>query len=110
MNDAWGNSRFRVQRLAEWVDRDGVVVLECPKPPNRHLKSIGAWFSWWTGSQRIRLDEIGSSMWRLFDGSTTLEDIAVSLREELGDDAENIEGRIDLFVSALYRRDMVKFL
>ena len=110
MKDSWENGRFRVQPLSKWVERDGVIVLECPKPRNRGLKDIGAWFSWWTGPQRIRLDAIGSAMWRRFDGRSSLMEIAASLREELGDDAENIEGRIDLFVSTLYRRGMIQIL
>ncbi len=99
-----------MQRLAEWSDRDGFVVLECPKPAYRRLKDIGAWFSWWTGPQRIRLDETGSSMWRLFDGESSLREVAATLRDELGDDVENLEGRIDLFVSTLYRRRMIQII
>jgi len=110
MGQTWRNGRFRVRRLAEWVDREGVIVVECPKPSDRNLKSIGAWFSWWTGPHRIRLDTIGSSMWRRFDGECSLQDIAVSLRKELGGEAENIEDRIDLFVSTLYRRGMVELI
>ena len=96
------------RRVAQWTERDGTLVLECPRPQGWGLGAIRAWLSWWTGPQRIRLDEVGSGVWRLFDGCSTLAEIADRVRGELGDEAENLEGRIDIFVTTLMRRGMVE--
>ncbi|MCD4748817.1 MAG: PqqD family protein [Thermoanaerobaculales bacterium] len=96
-------------RLAEWVEKDGVVVVRCPRPTGRGFRDLQAWFSWWTGPQRIRLDEIGSAAWRLFDGETTLGRVTEVLENEMNAcDGEAMEDRVDLFVRVLLRERMLE--
>ncbi len=97
----WPLAEVCPQRLAQWVDDDGAVVVECLRPTVRGLKSLGAWFQWWIGPQRIRLDPVGSAVWLRLDGRVSLGEVAEILSEEMPDDREHLVGRIDLFVRTL---------
>lgn len=99
---------LRPVRLAEWSERDGVVVIECPKPQGPWYRELAAWLSWWTGPQRIRLDEVGSECWRRFDDKGTLEEITGAIAESRPDDQEALETRISMFLRVLIDRRMVR--
>lgn len=99
---------LRPVRLAQWTERDGVIVVECPKPQGPWYRELAAWLAWLTGPQRIRLDDIGSDCWRRFDGAATLEDITSAVSEARPDDQESLDLRISLFLRVLVDRRMVR--
>ena len=99
---------LRPVRLAEWNERDGVIVVECPKPQGPWYREIAAWLAWLTGPQRIRLDDLGSDCWRRFDGVATLEQITAEVTATLPDDQKGFEHRISLFLRVLIDRRMVR--
>lgn len=99
---------MRPVRLAEWSERDGVVVVECPKPLGPWYKEIAAWLGWLTAPQRVVLDDIGSDCWRRFDGAATLEQITAAVAATLPDDHENLDHRVTLFLRVLLDRRMVR--
>jgi len=101
-------SELRPVRLADWNERDGIVVVECPKPGEPWYREPAAWFSWWTGPQRIKLDEIGSQCWRRFDGRTSLTEIGEAVAADHPDDVDKLETRIGLFLRVLIDRRMVR--
>jgi len=105
---AWPLAEVCPQRLAQWVEADGAVVVECLRPTVRGLKGIGAWLSWWTGPQRIRLDQVGSAVWLRLDGQVSLGQVAELLSEEMPDDREHMVGRIDLFVRTLASQGVLR--
>ncbi len=105
---SWTLAGVCPERLAQWVEVDGAVVVECLRPTVRGLKSLGVWFQWWTGPQRIRLDEIGSAVWLRLDGRVSLGQVAEALSEEMPDDREHLVGRIDLFVRTLASQGVLR--
>ena len=105
---AWPLAEVCPQRLAKWVEDDGTVVVECLRPTVRGLKGLGAWFQWWTGPQRIRLDSVGSAVWLRLDGQESLGQVAEALSEERPDDREHLVTRIDLFVRTLASQGVLR--
>ena len=100
---------LRPVRCAEWVDRDGVVVVACPRPEGPWWREIPAWFRWWTGPQRLRLDALGSEVWQRIDGEATLGDIVGDLEGSIeAERAESLDDRVALFVTALQRLGMLE--
>jgi hypothetical protein len=96
-------------RLGEWTaDGDGMVVVERPKPGTRGLR--GAWdhLRWLMSHPKIRLDELGSSVWQRFDGAATLGAIAAVTRDVFPDRAEGIEERVALFATALHHQGLIE--
>jgi len=103
---AWADAR--PSRLAEWVEVDGNVVIECLRPSGWGLKKLTEWFRWWMGPQRIRLDAIGSAIWRRLDGSMTLGQVVEELAETMGDNGEHLANRVDLFVRTLVGQGLLR--
>ena len=85
-----------------------VIVLDCPRPRSKSLGSLGAWFRWWMGPQRIRLDETGSRIWRMMDGETSLGEIADRLIGEDPDHREHLETRLEIYVRTLRGHGLVE--
>lgn len=52
---------------------------------------------------RIRLDEIGTFVWKACDGETSLADIAERMRRRFGPDVEPAEARLGRFVQTMLR-------
>ncbi len=59
---------------------------------------------------RANLDEIGSKVWCLIDGKTKVFEIAESLKNDLGEKAEPIYPRLNLFLTQLYHNGFIYFL
>ncbi len=58
----------------------------------------------------VRLDELGSFIWRRCDGCTTIEDILTALDEEMGDrfdEEEELEKRTFYFFYMLRNRGLI---
>lgn len=96
-------------RLAGWEDREGRVVLERPRPLSRGLRGLLERLAFQMASRRVRLDAIGSSAWKSFDGATTVGEAARALREEFGEAAEPAEERLGQLVRMLRREGMVGY-
>ena len=97
------------ERRADWeAGADGRVVIRIPKFRGR----LGRWIV--PRLRRpyfnIRLDALGSVVWRLCDGQTAVSTIAERLGTELGPEAgepEALLGRIAAFLRHLERGDLV---
>lgn len=63
----------------------------------------------WLGLRdyRIRLDELGTLVWRHCDGRHTATQIADLLRERFGDRVEPAEARLQRFLVQMHRARMV---
>ena len=55
----------------------------------------------------VHLDEIGSKVWPLIDGETTVFEIGTLLKEELGDTIEPLYERLSMYFNSL---DNCKFI
>jgi hypothetical protein len=100
------NARF-IRRL-EWKEEgDGRVVVLRPRFGENKL---GRWLVSTFGmtDYSIRLDDIGSAIWKNCDGVATAADISRILRKEFGEEVEPTEQRLKEFITQMIRGRMIK--
>jgi hypothetical protein len=56
---------------------------------------------------RVKLDKLGSFVWKQCDGRTTVAEMAARLRTEFADSAESVEDRLRTFLLMLEKSDLV---
>ena len=91
------------KRLLKWREADdGRCVLLRPKFGRG---PVGRWLADRVGDPhyRIRLDELGTFVWKACDGETSLDTIAVRLRRHFGPTVEPAEQRLGLFVRKMLK-------
>ena len=95
------------RRLLDWRDLDDrrCVVLR----PKFGEGRIGRWLASKLGDSfyRIRLDDVGTFIWKACDGETPLTEISERLREEFGERVEPAEERLARFVQSMLRSRMI---
>lgn len=103
---AFWNARPR--RRLDWREADDghCVVLR----PRFGEGRIGRWLAARLGNPcyRIRLDDVGSFIWKACDGETPLTDIAGRLRAEFGGRVEPAEERLARFIQSMLRSRMIE--
>ena len=92
-------------RLAPWKEVEDRVVIERPKSKG----SLHNWLRYWLAIRRIRLDDRGSFVWRLFDGDKTVAELAEALRQEFGEQVEPAEERTGRLVRMLHSEDLLAY-
>ena len=96
------------RRLLDWrEDGEGRCVLLRPK------LGTGRWGRWLTARlsdpyYRIRLNEVGTLVWKASDGKTRLAQIAEQLRQRFGERVEPLEGRLRQFMRRLVRSRLIE--
>jgi hypothetical protein len=96
-------------RAAEFEEKEGHIVLIRPRPATSGFRGIVDRLLHELSARRIRLDELGSFVWRHIDGQQTAAEIASLMRSEFGDAAEPVEERVGKLVQVMYREDFVKY-
>lgn len=96
----------RPRRLLEWREEDGRCVLLRPRFGTGRL---GRWLNGLAGDPhyRIRLDEIGTLVWKSCDGRTSLAEIARAVRSAFGARVEPADERLAVFVRRMLRGRML---
>lgn len=96
------------RRQLDWREEEaGKVIVLRPK------FGTGKWGRW-IGSRlgqsdyRIRLDEIGSLVWKACDGDTPAREIVQKLRAEFGSRVEPAEQRLHQFLMQMHRARMIE--
>ena len=97
----------RFLRRFEWRElEDGRVVVLRPRfGEGRVARRVAELFH--VSDYRIRLDEIGTTVWQLCDGTTTGREIAEELRSQFGDRVEPAEDRLQRFITQMLRARMI---
>lgn len=95
--------------LADSEEEDGRIVLLRPKDTTTGLKGLFDRITYHLSVRRIKLDAVGSFAWRRLDGKTTVRELAKATREEFGEDAEPVEGRLGYFVRQLHGEKLVAY-
>jgi hypothetical protein len=95
------------RQLVPWeADENGTVVVLLPKFQNAFLVR-------WLVPRlrvpniRIKLDAIGSYVWKLCDGKTTVAEIAERMAGDFGESATAAHERIRTFLLTLEKSDLV---
>lgn len=83
------------RRLAEWEEHDGLVVVVRPRPTTRGLAGLRDHLHYLTAPGRVRLDEVGSAIWRGMDGTATIADLAALVPPEAGPAPDGSGGGCD---------------
>ena len=95
------------RRRLDWREADHgcCVVLRSRFGEGR----LGRWLASKLGDSfyRIRLDDVGTFIWRACDGGTPLAEIAGRLRDEFGERVEPAEERLARFVHSMLRSRMI---
>ena len=102
--------RFRVKRMVdhEVTDEDLVVVL---RP-----RFLSGPLAWWLQPRlskphfHVRLDAIGTFVWRLCDGETTVDQMVEAMELHFGQDVKPALPRLKLFLGEMERGKMVQLI
>jgi hypothetical protein len=100
--------QYRFHRRLEWKEaEDGRVVVFRPRFGEG---KVGRWLESLLGLSpyRIRLDEIGTLVWKNCDGQLSAQEIAEKLRERFGDKVEPAEDRLQQFITQLIHARMIQ--
>jgi hypothetical protein len=98
----------RVLRKIPWQEKDGRVVLMAPRFETGFIgrllrRLIGE------GTLPVKLDALGSFVWKQCDGEVPLERIVASLEEAFGEEAENAEARVRMLLAQLYQENWIAY-
>jgi hypothetical protein len=96
-------------RCAEWEEADDRVIVIRPRPTSTGARLLLDRFLFELSAKRIRLDEIGSFVWRHLDGAHTVGDIATLLREEFGEQVDPAEERLAKLIWAFRREEFLMY-
>jgi hypothetical protein len=97
-----------VQKRSSEDRTDGTVDVLIPRygdnPVGRLLKKVMS-----ERPVRIHLDDIGTSVWRLCDGSRTVHEIGESLHIQFGDRIEPVYDRLETFLKQMKKADIIEW-
>lgn len=96
-------------RIADWRETRDRVVLERPRPVGAGVRGRLAWLSWRLAPRRLRLDAIGSFVWKRLDGAAKISEVADEVRGQFGDRAEPVEERLGAYVRMLRREGLLVY-
>lgn len=96
------------QRNSKWDVEDETVIILHPKFKNRFLVKtllpIMGKPNW-----KIRLDDIGSWVWKQCDGKRTVREIGSGLKESFGDQVDPVYDRLSIFIKKLESSQFISF-
>jgi hypothetical protein len=99
-------SELKPRRLysSELAEKGRVVIL-VPQQQNKFVQ----WFMPKKNkiNDRIKLDILGSFVWNNCDGTKTVKDIAVQMKQEYGKYAEPIDERVGRYVNQLRSNNLI---
>ncbi len=99
-------ARVQPRRLLEWREQDGRCVLLRPRLGSSR---VGRWMAglWDDPYYQIRLDEVGTLVWKACDGRTSLADIVGRMRDRFGDRVEPADQRLAEFMRKMLKGRMI---
>ena len=95
-------------RNIDWKEEEGLIVLLKPKYKHSFFKKHilprmkNPYF-------KVKLDSVGSFVWKRFDGKLRVKEIARNLIDEFGDEVEPLYDRLSLFLQNLERNHFIKY-
>lgn len=95
-------------RNINWKEEDGLIVLLKPKFKHSLFKKYilprlkNPYF-------KVKLDSVGSFIWKHCDGSLTVKEIARGLKDKFGDKIEPLYDRLVLFLQSLEKNHFITY-
>ena len=90
------------------VNDDGMVTVFVPKFKNELAKKYIV-PKLKSSNFNIKLDKLGSEVWKKMDGKNKVHEIINQLSEKYGDDFKNPEERITKYLFQLYEQKLISF-
>ncbi|MGH4137645.1 PqqD family protein [Clostridium sp.] len=96
-----------LRKIEEWEANDEKVKLFF-----HHNKPVEKFMKWLIKKPKVtdlELDEMGSMVWQMSDGTNTVYDIALAMMEKFHDTEQNTIDRLIMFVRYLSRMGWITF-
>lgn len=96
-----------VKNHNNWMQKDNIIYLVF-----RHDRPIERFAAWLTRKPTIRdikLDKLGTRVWQLMDGNTTVFKIGQLLSQEYGKGCEPVYERLIVYLRYLNRKGWIRF-
>lgn len=96
----WGD--LKPARVMAWDEQEDGAAILVPRFGRGKLgKKLESFFR--ARPYKVRLDPIGTFVWKHCDGTKTVEQIAEAMREHFGQSVEPVEDRLIVFLRQLLR-------
>ena len=59
---------------------------------------------------KVRLDEVGTFVWRQIDGVSTVDNISIAMKHHFGEKVEPVVDRLVQFLSTMFRHKFIELL
>lgn len=94
-------------RRLEWHEEDGRAIVLRPRLGE---SKIGRKLAHMLGfpDYRIRLDELGTAVWKWCDGKSTASEIAAKMKGQFGSKVDPAEERLQTFILQMSRARMIE--
>ncbi|MCI6675429.1 MAG: PqqD family protein [Clostridiales bacterium] len=91
-----------------FIDKNGIIII-CEEH-----KGFYAWIAQKLYKRprfsKIKLDELGSFIWKQMDGKRTIYEISFLVKEQFGDKAEPLLPRLTQYFQLLYRNHFIDYV
>lgn len=94
-------------RHEAWEEKKDIVYLIFYH--DHPVQKLANWLVKKPNKSDIKLDELGSTVWKLIDGSRNVFEIGELVREKFGEGCEPLYDRLVLFLRYLNRRGWIYF-
>ena len=92
----------------KWDEVEGRIVLRVPRPDSWQVKLVNIFFPV-PEERKVVLDPIGSDVWRVCDGETSIADVMKVLQREYKLGAKEAELSLQQFFKDLGKRGYIGF-
>lgn len=96
-----------IKNHENWMEKQNKIylVFEHKKPMER----FAAWLVKKSTTTELKLDELGTRVWKLMDGSNSVYSIGQMLLKDHGQDCEPVYERLVVYLRYLCRMGWIKF-
>lgn len=98
-----------MQPRIRWQEEGDLVVLLTPRFDKRGVINRLMRYLFGEGTVRVKLDAMGSFVWKRCDGETTLQAVIRAFEANFGEQAEQAEARTRMFLTKLYQEGWIAF-
>jgi hypothetical protein len=97
---------YPIRELDFEMNGEAQAVVIVPHKKNRLLDKILPNFN--KPAAKIRLDKVGTFIWKRCDGNKTTREICGELLDKFGKDFESVEERTVMFLQQMYKHEFIR--